>query len=69
MPVMAGLGNSVQGASGGSGPDHPALGVRDILALFVLIHVYMATTGETVGAYLKAMISGKEWVQVSEDGQ
>ncbi len=39
------------------------------MALFVLIHVYMATTGATVGAYLKAMISGKEWVQVPEDGQ
>ena len=39
------------------------------MALFVLIHVYMATTGKTVGAYLKAMISGKQWVQVSEDGQ
>lgn len=37
------------------------------MATFVLIHVYMATTGETVGAYLKAMISGKEWVEVDEE--
>ncbi len=37
------------------------------MATFVLIHVYMATTGETVGAYLKAMISGKEWVEVPDE--
>lgn len=36
------------------------------MALFVLIHVYMATTGETVTAYLKAMITGYEWVEVDE---
>lgn len=32
------------------------------MAIFVVIHVYMATTGETVFAYLKAMITGYEWV-------
>ncbi|MFX0542800.1 cytochrome b/b6 domain-containing protein [Roseovarius sp. S4756] len=37
------------------------------MAIFVVIHVYMATTGETVGAYLKAMITGNEWVVVDED--
>ncbi|MFB9150950.1 cytochrome b/b6 domain-containing protein [Roseovarius ramblicola] len=37
------------------------------MAIFVVIHVYMATTGETVGAYLKAMITGYEWVVVDED--
>jgi thiosulfate reductase cytochrome b subunit len=37
------------------------------MALFVVIHVYMATTGETVTAYLKAMITGYEWVSVDED--
>lgn len=36
------------------------------MALFVVIHVYMATTGETVGAYLKAMITGYEWVTVEK---
>lgn len=36
------------------------------MALFVIIHVYMATTGETVGAYLKAMITGYDWVMVEE---
>lgn len=37
------------------------------MALFVLIHVYMATTGETVGAYLKAMVTGYAWVEVEDD--
>lgn len=37
------------------------------MALFVVIHVYMATTGETVTSYLKAMITGYEWVVVDED--
>lgn len=36
------------------------------MALFVLIHVYMATTGTTVTSYLKAMITGYEWVEVDE---
>ena len=34
------------------------------MALFVVIHVYMATTGSTPLAYIKAMITGKEWVVV-----
>ena len=34
------------------------------MAVFVVVHVYMATTGETVWAYLKAMTSGYEWVEV-----
>lgn len=38
------------------------------MALFVVIHVYMATTGDTPTAYLKAMTSGYEWVLVDEDG-
>ena len=36
------------------------------MALFVLIHVYMATTGTTVTSYLKAMVTGYEWVEVDE---
>ncbi len=32
------------------------------MAVFVVIHVYMATTGATVTAYLKAMVTGYEWV-------
>lgn len=38
------------------------------MAVFVVIHVYMATTGETVGAYLKAMVTGYEWVVVEDEG-
>ncbi|MEB8387997.1 cytochrome b/b6 domain-containing protein [Rhodobacteraceae bacterium KMM 6894] len=37
------------------------------MAIFVVIHVYMATTGETPTAYVKAMTTGYEWVVV-EDG-
>ena len=37
------------------------------MAVFVVIHVYMATTGETVFAYLRAMTTGYEWVIVEED--
>ncbi len=37
------------------------------MATFVLIHDYMATTGETVGAYLKAKITGREWVEVPDE--
>ena len=37
------------------------------MAVFVVIHLYMATTGETVGAYLKAMVTGYEWVEVEGD--
>lgn len=36
------------------------------MALFVVIHVYMATTGATPLAYIKAMITGKEWVVVKD---
>lgn len=36
------------------------------MAIFVVIHVYMATTGETVTAYLKAMITGYQWVKIAE---
>lgn len=39
------------------------------MAIFVVIHVYMATTGETVFAYLRAMTTGYEWVVVEEDRQ
>lgn len=37
------------------------------MAIFVVIHVYMATTGETVSAYLRAMITGYDWVKVEKD--
>lgn len=37
------------------------------MAIFVAIHVYMATTGDTPGAYLKAMTTGYEWVYVDKD--
>lgn len=36
------------------------------MAIFVVIHVYMATTGDTPTAYLKAMTTGYEWVIVDE---
>ena len=39
------------------------------MALFVVIHVYMATTGATPLAYLKAMITGKEWVVVEDKAE
>lgn len=38
------------------------------MAVFVVIHVYMATTGETVTSYIRAMITGYEWVSVDDDG-
>jgi thiosulfate reductase cytochrome b subunit len=34
------------------------------MALFVVVHVYMATTGATPLAYVRAMITGKDWVAV-----
>jgi len=37
------------------------------MALFVVVHVYMATTGPTVFAYLRHMITGYAWVIVDED--
>lgn len=37
------------------------------MAVFVVIHVYMATTGETVGAYLRAMVTGYEWIAVEDE--
>lgn len=37
------------------------------MAVFVVIHIYMATTGETVLSYLKAMITGYEWVVVEPE--
>jgi len=37
------------------------------MAIFVVIHVYMATTGDTPTAYVKAMTTGYEWVVVEED--
>ncbi|WP_340110058.1 cytochrome b/b6 domain-containing protein [Pikeienuella sp. HZG-20] len=37
------------------------------MAIFVVIHVYMATTGDTPIAYLKAMTTGYEWVSVKKD--
>ena len=36
------------------------------MALFVVVHVYMATTGATPLAYIKAMVTGKEWVVVED---
>jgi len=37
------------------------------MAIFVVIHVYMATTGDTPTAYVEAMTTGYEWVVVEED--
>lgn len=37
------------------------------MATFVVVHLYMATTGETVGAYLRAMLTGYEWVEVDDE--
>jgi thiosulfate reductase cytochrome b subunit len=39
------------------------------MALFVVIHVYMATTGATPLAYVRAMINGKEWVVVDDTAE
>ncbi len=36
------------------------------MALFVVVHLYMATTGETVSSHLRAMIIGYEWVVVED---
>lgn len=36
------------------------------MAIFVVLHVYMATTGATPTAYLKAMTTGYEWVNVED---
>lgn len=36
------------------------------MTLFVVIHVYMATTGDTPTAYVKAMVTGYEWVSVRD---
>jgi thiosulfate reductase cytochrome b subunit len=33
---------------------------------FLIVHVYLATTGETVGAHFKAMITGWEEIEVEE---
>lgn len=37
------------------------------MAIFVVVHIYMATTGDTPTAYLRAMITGYEWVSVRGD--
>ena len=37
------------------------------MALFLIVHIYMATTGETVFAHLHAMITGYEWVSTEEE--
>lgn len=37
------------------------------MAIFVVIHVYMATTGDTPMAYVRAMTTGCEWVVVDEE--
>ncbi len=34
------------------------------MALFLIVHIYMTTTGETVLAHLRAMITGYDWVWV-----
>jgi thiosulfate reductase cytochrome b subunit len=37
------------------------------MVVFVIIHIYMATTGETVFSYLRAMITGYQWVYVDSE--
>ncbi len=39
------------------------------MAIFVVIHVYMATTGDTPTAYVKAMTTGYEWVTVKDSAE
>lgn len=39
------------------------------MAFFIIVHVYMATMGETVGEYIRAMITGYGWVVVDEAGR
>jgi len=36
------------------------------MAIFLVVHLYMATTGETVWEYIRAMIAGYGWVVVDE---
>ncbi len=37
-----------------------------LMVAFIIIHVYMTTTGKTIFAYIKTMITGVEDVQLSE---
>jgi thiosulfate reductase cytochrome b subunit len=37
------------------------------MVVFVIVHIYMATTGETVFSYLRAMITGYQWVYVDPE--
>ncbi len=41
-------------------------GAAFLMVAFVIIHVYMTTTGKTVFAYIKTMITGFEKVELSE---
>lgn len=41
--------------------------VAFILLAFVVIHVYMTTTGPTITSHMKAMITGYDEVEVDED--
>ncbi len=36
---------------------------------FLIVHVYLITTGETVGQYMKAMITGWEEVEVEDNAE
>jgi thiosulfate reductase cytochrome b subunit len=37
------------------------------MTAFVIIHIYMATTGETVFSYLRGMITGYQWVYIDPE--
>ncbi len=37
-----------------------------LMVIFVLIHIYMTTTGKTLTHYIKTMITGYEFIEVSE---
>lgn len=37
------------------------------MTIFVIVHIYMATTGVTVFSYLRAMITGYQWVEIDPE--
>ena len=39
------------------------------MAVFVIVHIYMTTTGETVLAHIRPMITGYDWVWVEDSGK
>jgi thiosulfate reductase cytochrome b subunit len=40
-----------------------------VLVLFIIVHLYLITTGETITSNLKAMLTGYEEIEITEDKQ